>query len=349
MKPFEGEAQGLMAYWFESPGEQDDIVISSRVRLARNFDTLYFPSMMDRSGALEIMRTVRGVLEQAGEAYTVLSIDGLSDADRLELVEQHLISPALMKQADGAVLISADKRISIMLNEEDHIRIQCILAGLRLKEAESSVMEVEKHLQKGIAFAFDEKLGYLTSCPTNVGTGMRASVMLHLPALTATGYITGLLKTVGEYGLTVRGLYGEGSHAVAHIYQLSNQVTLGLSESEITDKILSSARQIIGDEREARRLYMASDGRVELEDKLMRSYGVAANARRLTAGEFMSLLSDIKLALSLGLIDGLGHVTLHRLLIEAQPASLRKRAGRDLTLYERDVLRADVVRGALRH
>jgi len=338
-----------MAYWFKSKGEQDDIAISSRVRMARNFDSRNFPSMMDQTEAQEIIRTVRYVLDREGEAYTYFSIKELSDVDKLELVEQHLISPDLVKQPDGAVMISKDKSISIMLNEEDHVRIQCILAGLQLERAETVVEEVERFLQKGVAFAFDEKLGYLTSCPTNVGTGMRASVMLHLPALTATGYISGLLKTVGEFGITVRGLYGEGSHAVAHIYQLSNQVTLGLSESEIAEKIASSAKQIIKDEREARRLYMASDGRIELEDKLMRSYGVATHARRLTAGEFMSLLSDIKLALSLGLIDGIEHVTLHSLLIEAQPASLRNRAGRELTRYERDVLRADMVREALSH
>lgn len=338
-----------MAYWFETAGNQDDIVISSRVRLARNFELLPFPSMMDAGQAEELMRTIKDALQRMGGAYTFLSMNELLDVDKLELVEQHLISPALSKKPDSAVMISFDKRLSIMLNEEDHIRIQCILPGLQLEEAETLVSELEKNLQSAIEFAFDQKLGYLTACPTNIGTGMRASVMMHLPALTGTGYITGLLKTVGEFGLAVRGLYGEGSHAVANIYQLSNQVTLGLSEPEITNKILTSAQQIIQDEREARRLYMSSDGRVELEDKLLRSYGVATYARRMSAGEFMSLLSDIKLALSLGLIDGIKHVTLHSLLIAAQTATLQKHAGRELSQFEQDVLRADVVRDALKH
>ncbi|MFZ5974079.1 MAG: protein arginine kinase [Bacillota bacterium] len=337
-----------MAYWFNTSGEQDDIVISSRVRLARNFELLPFPSMMDTNHAEEIIQTVRTALECAGGAYTFFPMNDLSETDKLELVEQHLISPALSTKPDSAMLLSFDKRLSVMLNEEDHVRIQCILPGLQLHEAEALVMELERTLQSSTMFAFDEKLGYLTACPTNIGTGMRASVMMHLPALTATGYIASLLKTVGEFGLAVRGLYGEGSHAVANIYQLSNQVTLGLSESEITDKILTSAQQIIQDEREARMLYMSSDGRIELEDKLLRSYGIATHARRMTAGEFMSLLSDIKLALSLGLIDGISHVTLHSLLIAAQPASLQKRAGRELSLFDRDVLRAEIVREALR-
>lgn len=338
-----------LAYWFETAGVQNDIVISSRVRIARNFELLPFLSMMDGKDAQEVVQTVQSALGRSGGDYACYKMKELSDVDKLELVEQHLISPALLKNSEGAVLVSFDKRMSIMLNEEDHVRLQCILPGMQLSEAEALVMEQEQALQKGIEFAFDEKLGYLTACPTNIGTGMRASVMMHLPALTATGYITGLLKTMGEFGLAVRGLYGEGSHAVANIYQLSNQVTLGLSESEIINMILTSAQQIINDEREARTLYMSSDGRIELEDKLLRSYGVATHARKMTAGEFMSLLSDIKLALSLGLIDGIEHVTLHSLLIAAQPASLQKRAGKELSLFDRDVLRAQVVREALRH
>ncbi len=338
-----------MAYWFETAGPQDEIVIASRVRLARNLENMPFPSMMVPDQAAELTDCIQTAAASAGGAWSLYRMSDLSDAEKLELVEQHIISPQLCTKPGSAVLVSFDKELSIMLNEEDHVRMQCILPGFQLAMAEEKTAELERSLQKGVEFSFDEKLGYLTACPTNIGTGMRASVMMHLPALTATGYVAGLIKTAGEFGLAVRGLYGEGSHAVANIYQLSNQVTLGLSEPEITQKIISSAEEIIRDEREARSLYMTSDGRVEMEDKLMRSYGIARYARHLSAGEFMSLLSDIKLALSLGLIDGLDHVRLHGLLIAAQPASLQKRAGRVLTPMERDILRADVVREALRN
>lgn len=234
--------------------------------------------------------------------------------------------------------------VYVMINEEDHLRIQAILPGLSLGEALEKANRTDDALERG-GYAFDPRYGYLTACPTNAGTGMRASVMLHLPALTLLSQIGPIIRSVSRIGLTVRGIYGEGSQANGNMYQLSNQVTLGRNESEILHALGEAALQVMQRERDARKL-MLERNRIGLEDRLLRSYGILSNARKMSLREFMQRMSDVRLAMDLSLLP-LQADTLDALLLDAQPAALQRRAGEELSAEEQNVQRANLVREEL--
>jgi len=319
-------------------GPQGDVVISSRVRLARNFKGEAFPPRMKEERAFELMKMTLDAFVENSADFRYLEMRSLDTNGRQVLVERHLISPDLAARDNAAVLLSQDEQRSIMMNEEDHLRIQCILPGLALRDAYRSARGLAHTIEAKHPFAFDEKLGYLTCCPTNVGTGMRASVMVRLPALTYAGQIKGVLDAIGKMGLTVRGMYGEGSEAIGGIYQISNQVTLGSSEEDILQAVESVVSQIVEKEREARVAWQVKPP-IELKDKLMRAYGVMRYACRYSFQEFMELLSDVWLAADLGWIS-LPREALLKAMIEAQPASLQKAANQSMEPAERDLYRA---------
>ncbi|MCQ1530976.1 protein arginine kinase [Lutispora saccharofermentans] len=336
-----------MSGWITQEGPQNEIVISSRVRLARNIAYTPFPAYLDTEEANKLIDNVyRAAKKKEDHAYTLYAIDKMPQTERQILLEKHLISPDLVKSSKGAALISGDEMISIMINEEDHIRIQSILPGFQVNKAWSIANEVDDVLEEALDYTYDEKLGYLTCCPTNVGTGMRASAMIHLPALNMIGNISKILQAVTQIGLTIRGLYGEGTEFLGNLFQISNQITLGLSEEEIVGNINAVTSQIVEKEREARNILL-NNNRIQLEDKFWRSWGILKNARVMTSQEAMKLLSDIRLGMDLNFIENLTVPLLNEIMIETQPASIQKYAGEELTPEARDIIRAEIIRGKL--
>lgn len=323
-------------------------VISTRVRLARNYADLPFPNRMNDVQASEaIRRTMDAVGKSAcGREMNLRRMADIGDLERRTLVERHLISNELANNAESAVLMNKAQTLSVMINEEDHLRIQAILPGLCLKEAMAQAEKIDNAIALTEKIAFHEKLGYLTACPTNTGTGMRASVMLHLPAITLAGQADAISAAMSRLGLTVRGFYGEGTQAQGSLYQLSNQVTLGKTEEDILSFMDSAAKEMLTREEEMRENLLSAE-RGKLEDRLMRSYGILLYARRLSTGEFMRLSSDVLLALDLGFIQGVDAHVLHALQTNVQPAMLTLRVGHNLGSEERDEKRADLVRQTL--
>ncbi|MCY0869318.1 MAG: protein arginine kinase [Firmicutes bacterium] len=337
--------------WLEADGNESDIVMSSRVRVARNLEDMAFPMLLperDQAALRErVEQTAQGARAQAVTAFEVLRMAELSPIQKQVLVEGHLISPALTDSAGGAVLVGADKQVSVLVNEEDHLRIQCLLPGFDLESARKLTEAVDDAFEQELDFAFDERLGYLTACPTNVGTGMRASVMLHLPALVLTGQIGRILSAVAHVGLTVRGIYGEGSDALGNLFQVSNQMTLGHSEEEIVAHLQGVVRQLIEQERAARAHIMQHDA-VSLEDRVCRSFGILAFARQIDSREALSRLSDVRLGIDMDIIKGVSPGALKQLLVATQPGFLQTHYGQEMSPAMRDVHRASLIRERLR-
>lgn len=339
-----------MAAWYFERGPEADVVISSRVRLARNMKEFPFPSRMTDRQAQEAMLKVRQAAAPGKRDWGFVFTD-LRDISAIEgqaLVEKHLISPNLLeKDKSKGVIISEDERISIMINEEDHLRIQCLFPGMQIQNAWELCDKVDTMLEKSLEFAFNRDLGYLTCCPTNTGTGIRASVMLHLPALVMTGYIGRILEACGKLGMAVRGLYGENTEARGNIFQVSNQVTLGQSEEEIVEGVRNITSQIIEQERMMRgELYRQNPSR--FEDRVFRSYGLLTNARILSSEEGMKLLSDVRLGVDMGIIKDIDSKALNEVMLMLQPANLQKAAGKVFSPEERDIRRAEMVKQKLR-
>jgi len=336
----------------EGTGPNADVVLSSRIRLARNLDNLPFPQRMSEADAAKLMAAAEeGVREinligfpSRVELYRLADTTPL---DRQVLVDKHLISPLQSREAMArAVAISADESISIMVNEEDHLRIQVLAPGLQLQEAWRVASQVDDALEQRIQYAYDEQLGYLTACPTNVGTGLRASVMMHLPALVLTQQAGRLFHNLSQLGLVVRGLYGEGTEAAGHIFQVSNQTSLGKAEEEVITNLEAIARTVIDTEEQARQ-HLHREMRLQIEDRVARAYGLLANARVITSEEAMRLLSDVRLGIALGVLPPIDYRRLNELMVAMQPAFLQRSEGRELNPLERDVKRAELIRAHL--
>lgn len=332
-----------MAKWYLGEGEQSDVVLSTRIRLARNLAEYPFPARLDTKSRIAVNEIVRdAVPAAAGLKY--IEMKTLTQAQIVSLAERHLISPEFASSTDGrALLLSDSEEISVMLEEEDHIRLQVMKPGLSLAEAYAEADRLDSAINEHVKFAFDERLGYLTECPTNLGTGMRASVMLHLPALTALGRMNTLASTVSKLGLTIRGAYGEGSASMGDLYQLSNQVTLGITEKGAIENLKTIVLQLASQERAARAELLKN---VETEDMIYRAYGVLKSARLLGTKEFMQLASRVRMGAVGGLL-GIDPKLLNELMVSMQPASLNAQAGKILDARERDILRAKTVRERL--
>ena len=336
--------------WYLETGPQGDVVISTRIRLARNIDETPFPFRMTKEQAETIVRNVKDALFSSDPAipenFEFFEMESMTPARAMSLAERHLISPEFAQQRQSrGLLLSKDESVSIMINEEDHIRIQTMLPGMQLKEALDIANRFDDLLDEKLHYAFDENLGYLTTCPTNLGTGLRASLMLHLPGLTLSGSIPSLSGAIAKLGLTIRGLYGEGSEPKGAFYQISNQITLGLSETQAIENLKGIAEQIIAQERAARESLKKLSP--QFEDKIFRSYGILKNARLMSGDEFMALVSDVRLGVILGIIKNISVEDLNGLTYEVQPATLVAGAGRKLDAQTRDVLRAQKVREKL--
>ncbi|RKD22766.1 protein arginine kinase [Ammoniphilus oxalaticus] len=343
--------QQAVSEWMSGEGPDSDIVFSSRVRLARNLRQIPFPLLSTESQAKEVIELVSKAMESEDfsslDHFEQLTLNNLSGLEKRVLVEKHLISPHLANESrHGAVILSENESVSIMINEEDHLRIQCLYPGFQLHEAWSMANKIDDVLEQYVDYAFDERHGYLTSCPTNVGTGIRASVMMHLPALVLTQQINRILSAISQIGLVVRGIYGEGSEASGNLFQISNQITLGHSEEEIISNLYSVTKQIIEHERAARRTLLESN-RIRIEDKLCRSYGILFNARVIESKEAAKRLSDLRLAIDTGMITDLNSKTINELMVLIQPGFLQMYSGKDLTPAQRDVRRAELIRERL--
>ncbi|MCL6476789.1 MAG: protein arginine kinase [Peptococcaceae bacterium] len=337
--------------WMDA-GPQSDVVVSSRVRAARNLIGLPFPNLLSEAGARQIFHSVRLAVENSDfvKRFGRLEITEMSELTPVEkqiLVEKHLISPDLLENYQKkAVVLGDDEIISIMVNEEDHLRLQCILPGLQLREAWEKIDSIDDGLEKTLEYAYDESLGYLTACPTNVGTGLRASVMLHLPGLVLINRIRDVLGSVSKLGLTVRGLYGEGTDASGNLFQLSNQVTLGQAEEDIIEALISVTGQVAASERAAREALLR-ERREHIEDRVGRAYGLLKHARIMSSEEAVRLLSDLRLGVSLKIIDYIPASVITELMVAIRPAFLVKRAGKELSALSRDVIRAGLIRETL--
>lgn len=326
-----------------APNILDGSIIMTRVRLARNLAGYPF-SIKDPLVAKEIVKKVNRALVRT-DTFDLFFMSNLSDIRLEAMKERHLISQNLIdNKACGAALINRDRDVSVMVNEEDVIREQYFMKGLRLTEAYKKLDRIDDDLSKNLDLAFDSKYGYLTACPTNLGTGLRASVMMFLPALTESGKIGALIKEVAKLGLTVRGLYGEGSNAEGYMYQISNEVTLGVSEYEILSEVEQTVTDICCAERdEMDRLYVRHQ--LKTMDKTRKAYGVLTNAVMLSYGEFLSHIAEVKLGAMLGMIDidSDGISEIDDLIISVRPANICEQYGKRLSAVDRDLFRAEIV------
>ena len=335
-----------MLRWFEENGKNSDVVISGRVRLARNINGFHFSLKLTNEDAeimdAEILTKLKGL--KAFEQYHIFQFKDLDDCQKTAMKERHVISDFLLKRDTAAGLVSEDENISIMLNEEDHIRIQAFVSGMDIDKAYELANDIDDTIGGVLDYCYDEKYGYLTTCPSNVGTGMRASYMLHLPALTGSGRIAGLAAEVGRFGLVLKSL-GIDQNNYGDIYQITNQYTLGKSEKEILDNLTNITEQIVEQERTLRKQYI-SRKRLSAQDTVYRAYGVLKYARKVSLGDGMLLLSQLRLGLSEKLVKPSSDidVSIYQLMIGIQPANLQMMSANEMTEEEIDIARSQFIR-----
>ena len=328
-----------MSNWYLQNGKNSDVVISSRVRLARNLIEYNFPNKNLKDESKKVFDKLEEITPSLGYGLKFLKLDNIDDVTKISLMEKHLISPdfAMNNKPNKAIIINDDENICIMVNEEDHLRIQVFTAGLELENLVGLIMEIDDKLSEMVDYAYSKKYGYLTACPTNIGTGMRISIMCHLPALTITGNIGKVLRAVNNFGMNIRGIYGEGTESKGDVYQIFNNQSLGLSEKEITKNVKNVTDKIIEQERLARKNLEKQP--IELEDRVYRSFGVLSNSRKMTTDECRSLLSDVKLGTDLGIITELNDSKIRKIELYTQPGNLQKYVGNNLNSFDRDIKR----------
>ena len=337
--------------WYIDQGPDSDVFVSSRIRLARNLDRMPFPHRMDSQQAREAADSIVGSFYQDDanrrHDYLMIDLETLSDQDRQALAEKRLISDDLARKGhQHRVIISRDESVSIMINEEDHIRIQSMQAGLDLEKAFEAARLVALQMENSLTLAYSEKYGFLTACPTNTGTGMRASVMAHLPGLVLAGWIKDTVDGLSKLGFAVRGTYGEHSKSQGNLFQISNQLTLGISEDDLINDLKRMLLQLMEQERKARRAIYNKQP-IVLEDRIMRAYGILHQARLIAHEEAATLLSDLRLGVALGLVQNLHESDINRIQTAIGPASIQKANGREMKPEERDSARASLIRSLL--
>ena len=333
-----------MSNWYLQNGKESDVVVSTRVRLARNIAGHNFENNADSKEKEEILRDVEGIIPNIGYNLQMLKLKDIDDVSLQALVEENIISPDFVEDKDDkkAIVINPEENICIMVNEEDHMRIQVFSEGFAIDELLNLATEVDRKIEKNIDYAFSEKYGYLTACPTNVGTGIRISVMVHLPALAKTRNLNKLLQIVNNLGMTVRGVYGEGSKSIGDMYQISNKQTLGITEQEISKNMKAIIEKIIEQERTARK-YLTKNS-IDFEDEIYRAYGILTNARKISTEEAEKLMSTVKLGTDLGIISELDDTKIKKMMLYIKPANLQKYYGKIMEPLERDVQRAKIIK-----
>jgi len=336
----------MMSGWMKDDGQSNDIVLSTRIRLARNLQDYRFPTIYSKEEAIRLRDELTTIAPKLREPLTVYLIQSMERLDRQIFIEKHLMSVELAKSEEGALLLSDDEKTSIMINEEDHLRIQRIDAGFQLQEAYERASAIDDEIEAVFPYAFSKRFGYLTSCPSNTGTGLRASVMMHLPALSMTGHMKELIPAISRLGIVFRGVYGEGSEPAGNIYQISNQTTLGKSEGETLRELENITQRLIAHERDMRE-NMKKHSDIALHDRIGRAYGILRYGQLLPSEEAANLLSDVRLGIELGYIEAIDRHILNELLIFMQPGILQRYAQKELTPFQRDYLRAQLFRERL--
>lgn len=335
--------------WLKGTGPNSNIVISSRCRLARNFEGIPFPNRADKKESEDVLNNVKTAIAEVDSfrGALFLEMEQLDNVDKQFLIERHLMSNEhAMKPDSKALVVSADEVISIMINEEDHLRMQVISSGFDLEGTWNVIDKLDDDLAKKLNFAFLPEWGYLTACPTNTGTALRGSIMLHLPAIVMTKQINKILEAISKLSFTTRGLYGEGTQASGNFFQISNQVSLGHSETEILENLKGLIKQVIDQEEQARQALLLQSREV-LEDRIWRAYGTLKSAYIISSQETIELLSMVRLGSDLGILKDIDRGFINELFITTQPAHLQKMEGKKLTTPERDAKRASLIRSKL--
>ncbi|MGL4731792.1 MAG: protein arginine kinase [Clostridium sp.] len=336
-----------MKNWIYDEDVNYDVVLSSRIRLARNLKGYQFPNKIKKEDADQVIDKIEQALycdENIKKNFNTIRFTDLSDLERQMLFQKHLVSNRLLKNKDiSAVMVDKEECISIMINEEDHLRLQGISSGLKLRELYESINDIDDKIENKEEFVYDTSLGYLTACPTNIGTGLRASIMLHLPCLCITKEIENVFNAVTKVGMTIRGLYGEGSKGYGNIFQISNQITLGPTEEEIINGLNAMVYQIISKEKETRKkLFKRYE--YHMKDRIMRALGILSNAVIIDYKESMELISMIRLGIEMDIIDNITKVELNKLLIDITLPALTLRFKDELTNDNMTFYRAIVIR-----
>ena len=332
--------------WYTESGKDGDVVLSTRVRLARNIKGIPFPRKATPQQQEQVINICKEAIFDSDIKLNYIDINGMKDYERQAIAEGHLISPQMVEGSiKRGLLLSDDSSVSVLINEEDHLRIQCMAPGFELSKCFTLAGRIDDSLESTADFAFDNQFGYLTCCPTNVGTGMRASVMVHLPALTISGGINSVIDSLSQLGMTVRGIFGEGSKATGDIYQISNQTTLGETEENILERFEQIITDVMNKERELREKIYNSD-KYRIEDKLMRSFGILTNAVILSSAEAMPRLSDVRFAIELGIINDIPLNKLNTAIYAILPANIMKNYN-IIDSGERDLKRAEIIKELL--
>lgn len=334
-----------MSNWYLQSGKDSDVVVSSRVRLARNIEDFPFLKKCSKEELKNILELMKEITPSLGYGLKFVSLKDLDDITKVTLVEKHIVSPDFINKNTGAILINDEENICIMINDEDHIKLQVFSAGQDIENLMNLAIEIDEKLGDLVKYSYSKRFGFLTACPTNIGTGMKVSVMVHLPALSITGNAEKVLHIVNNFGMNIRGTYGDGTKTQGNMYQISNNQSLGLTEAEIIKNLKIITDKIIEQEKLARK-YLTKNA-VELEDKVYRSFGILSYATKLTTEECKKLLSDVKLGTDLGIIKELNDEKINKLYLYTKPGNLQKYLDKQLDGYSRDLKRTEVIKQIL--
>ena len=333
-----------MANWYLQNGKESDVVVSSRVRLSRNLNDFNFLNRCSKEKQEEILEKIKEIVPSLGYGLKFLKLDDLDEITILSLVEKHLISPefAVKNKNAKAIIINDEENICIMLNEDDHIKMQVFSAGQELENIMNLVVELDEKLGEMVEYAYNKNFGYLTASPVDIGTGMKASVIVHLPALTLTGNLSKVLRIVNNLGMSIKGVYGEGSQNYGDLYQISNNQTIGITEKEIIANVKNITEKIIEQERTARKYLCKNE--IELRDMVYRAFGVLTYASKLGTEECRKLLSEVKMGVDLGILNEIDDGKVRKLELYTNPGNLQKYVGKALDGYERELKRAEIIK-----
>ena len=333
-----------MANWYLQNGKESDVVVSSRVRLSRNLNDFNFLNRCSKEKQEEILEKIKEIVPSLGYGLKFLKLDDLDEITILSLVEKHLISPefAVKNKNAKAIIINDEENICIMLNEDDHIKMQVFGSGQELENIMNLVVELDEKLGEMVEYAYNKNFGYLTASPVDIGTGMKASVIVHLPALTLTGNLSKVLRVVNNLGMSIKGVYGEGSQNYGDLYQISNNQTIGITEKEIIANVKNITEKIIEQERTARKYLCKNE--IELRDMVYRAFGVLTYASKLGTEECRKLLSEVKMGVDLGILNEIDDGKVRKLELYTKPGNLQKYVGKALDGYERELKRAEIIK-----
>lgn len=331
--------------WYLQSGKQSDVAISTRVRFSRNINGYKFN--LNKQELEELENKIKMSVYEIGYGLRFLYLKDMDEITKQSLVEKNLLTPEYIKQRNntGAILINDEENICILIGEEDHLKIQIYSSGLEIENTLNFAIELDKKIEEVLGYCVSKKYGYLTSCPNNVGTGLKISVMLHLPVLDKTGNTKKVFQAINNFGVDIKGIYGENGNVVGGLYQISNKQTLGISENEIAKNIEIITQKIIDQERKARKL-IANNG-IELEDEIYRAYGIFANCKKISIEEAIELLSLIKLGVDLGILDEVTDMQVQKLYLYIKPANMQKYLGEQLGKIDREIKRAEVIKQIL--